>query len=92
VENLVPSSVVGFAAGLVGRSRRSASIRRLILKVARNRLSVLVLVESGRCEEPVTRAIHAANLPGPIVLLGGFRPPAPGTLPGGRETPNRLDS
>lgn len=87
----IRSSVAGCTADLVGRSRRWASIRRLIPKVARNRLSVLVLGESCRREEPVARAIHAANLRGQFVLLGGGPPARAGNLTCGREIPNRRE-
>lgn len=87
----IRSSVAGCTADLVGRSRRWASIRRLIPKVARNRLSVLVLGETCRREEPVARAIHAANLRGQFVLLGGGPPARAGNLTCGREIPNRRE-
>lgn len=60
-------------------------------KVGRNRLSVLALGESCRREEPVARAIHAANLRGQFVLLGGGPPARAGNLTCGREIPNRLE-
>jgi transcriptional regulator with AAA-type ATPase domain len=72
----------------MGRSRRSLSIRRLILTVPRNRLSVLVLGEIGRCEERVGQAIHAANLPGQFVLVDCGPLACAGNLRDGPKTPS----
>jgi len=55
--------------GLVGQSPGMASIRRLIVKVARNRLPVLLLGESGTGKEVVARAIHAENPQGQFVPI-----------------------
>ena len=55
--------------GLVGRSERMESVRRLIAKAAHNRLPVLLLGESGTGKEIVARAIHYANSRGQLVPI-----------------------
>jgi DNA-binding NtrC family response regulator len=55
--------------GLIGVSPRIGEVRRLIEKVARNRLPVLLLGESGTGKEVVAQAIHNANPRGRFVPI-----------------------
>jgi len=59
----------GAAHRLVGDSRSIEDVRRLIAKVARNRLPVLLLGETGTGKEVVARAIHEANPCGQFVPI-----------------------
>jgi DNA-binding NtrC family response regulator len=54
---------------LIGQSAEIASVRRLIVKAARNRLPVLLLGETGTGKEVVAHAIHDANPRGQFVPI-----------------------
>src|ERR1035441_8272629 len=59
----------GCAHGLVGQSPQIGALRRLITKVARNRLPVVLLGESGTGKEDVARAVYHANPRGEFVPI-----------------------